>query len=480
MSEFYDRKSEMGALNQIIQQPGAQFVMVFGRRRVGKTTLLTTWANQTGLPVLYWVAKRDTKEALMANLAQSIYAWQHSLDYAGLDLRPSGWEGVLRMLAQTAGTRRVVVILDELPYALEQDRALGSYLQAAWDHLFKETQMCLFLSGSHVGMLTSLTHYQAPLYGRLTAQFPVLPLTFPNIRQFLSHYNASKRLAVYATLGGVPAYLERWDDRDTIATNVERLFLQRTGWFRNEPLVLISDLTQRETANFEAILKALADGRHGRDEIANHTGIPSTSLSHYLPRLIELGLVERRLPATVPLPQLKTSKQSRYFLSDPFLRFYYRFVDPNLGLVERGLSHRLWQMMDNQFRAFVALSFEELCREWTIRQAQLEQLPFRPENVGAHWSAEVQIDVVAINWFERKLWLGECKWGDHPVGQGVITELVEEKTPKLLHHLPDQGLGWAIHYAFFARNGFTTAAHRAAAEHQATLIDLEQIEEGLQ
>ncbi|MEW5985563.1 MAG: ATP-binding protein [Chloroflexota bacterium] len=475
MSEFYDRTTEIETLNQIVRQPGAQFVMVFGRRRVGKTTLLTTWAGQTGLPTLYWVAKRDSREALMADLAQAIYAWQHDLDYSGLDFRPSNWEGVLRTLAQAAGSRRVVVILDELPYALEQDRALGSYLQAAWDHLFKETQICLFLSGSHIGMLTGLTHYQAPLYGRLTAQFPVSPLTFANIRQFLPHYSASKRLAVYAILGGIPAYLERWNDRETISTNVERLFLQRTGWFRNEPLVLISDLTQRETTNFEAILKALADGRHGRDEIAHHSGIPSTSLSHYLPRLIELGLVERRLPATVPLPQLKTSKQSRYFLSDPFLRFYYRFVDPNLGLIERGLARRLWQMMDDHFRAFVALTFEELCREWVVRQARRGQFPFLPENVGSHWSAEVQIDVVAINWRERQLWLGECKWGDQLVGQGVIAELIEEKTPKLLRALADEGIGWTIHYAFFARKGFTPAARSAAAGHKATLVDLEQM-----
>ena len=121
------------------------------------------------------------------------------------------------------------------------------------------------------------------------------------------------------------------DDGQTIAANVQRLFLQRTGWFRNEPLVLISDLTRRESTSFEAILRALAAGNHTREDIAAASAITSPSLSHYLPRLIELNLVERRIPATVPLKQRRTSRLSRYYLSDPYLRFYYRFPVPHSG-----------------------------------------------------------------------------------------------------------------------------------------------------
>lgn len=428
MTKFVNRERELEQLNRFVGQPGAQFVVVYGRRRVGKTTLLTTWADQTGLPTLYWVAKRDPKEALMANLARTVYAWERGLDYTDADIRPQGWEAVLRMIAQAVGTKRAIVILDELPYALRQDAGLGSHIQAAWDHMFKDSQVLLFLSGSHIGMMTDLMAYQSPLYGRLTAQFPVLPMSFAALRDFLPEYDVYKRLAVYAILGGVPAYLERWDDQDTLAGNVTRLFLQRTGWFHNEPLVLISDLTQRETVNYEAILKAIADGRHTRDDIASFTAIPSPSLSHYLPRLLELDLIERRVPATIPLEQIKTSRHSRYYLGDPFLRFYYRFVDVNLHLVERGLTHRLWQMMQDNFRAFVAMTFEELCRDWTLKQAQAGALPFAPDNVGSHWSPKVQVDVAAIVWREKQILLGECKWGDHPVGRAVVVELIKEKS----------------------------------------------------
>jgi AAA+ ATPase superfamily predicted ATPase len=194
-----------------------------------------------------------------------------------------------------------------------------------------------------------------------------------------------------------------------------------------------------------------------------------------LPRLLELGLVERRIPGTTPLAQLRTTKQARYHLNDPFLRFYYRFVDPNLHLIERGLTQRLWQSMQDGFRAFVAATFEQVCRDWTLKQAQRGALTFAPDNVGTHWSRDVQVDVVAISWREKQILLGECKWGDHPVDRSVVTELVERKTPRVLHSLPDKGEGWTSHYALFGRSEFTGAARAEAAEVGAQLLNLEQI-----
>ena len=474
MAQFINRQQELQTLDELIQEPGAQLIMLYGRRRVGKTTLLTHWARQTGLPVFYWVAKRDPRELLLANLARAIYAWQHNAD-VDIPIQPQDWEQVFKMLAQAAGDRQAIVILDELPYALQQDSGLGSHLQAAWDHLFKDRRAILILSGSHIGMLTDLIRYQAPLYGRLTAQFPLYPLRFADISAFLPRYDVQQRLAVFAILGGVPAYLERWQDNLSLKENVERLFLKRTGWFRNEPQVLISDLTERETVNYEAILKTIAAGHHDRESIAAHAAIKNTALSHYLPRLMDLQFVERRIPATVPLKELKTSRRSRYYLRDPFLRFYYRFIDPNLHLIDGGLPNRLWQMIEDNFRAFVALTFEALCLEWLVHQAQNNKLPFVPDNVGSHWSKTVQVDAVAINWREKQVLLGECKWGDQTVSRQQLTELIVEKTPRLLADLPDGGAEWTVHYLFFARRAFSQAAQVLAGEHKVQLITLSQI-----
>lgn len=476
MNDFIDRRVELAALNRLTSEPGAQFVMVYGRRRVGKTTLLTHWAGQTALPTFYWVAKRDNRATLMANLAQHIWAWEHGLDRADVELRPADWEATLSMLARVAGERRCVVILDELPYLLESDPGFASYLQAAWDHHFKTSQIRLLVSGSHVGMMTRLLEYQAPLYGRFTSQLSLQPLAFPDIAGFLPGYDVHRRLAVYAVLGGIPAYLERWQPRQSIAANIERLFLQRTGWFRNEPLVLVSDLTQRETESYEAILRAIAAGHHTRDKIAEMSVIPSTSLSHYLPRLIDLGLVERRVPATVPPTRRTSSRDSRYFLHDPYLRFYYRFVEPNLHLIEQGLSRRLWTGIESQFRAFVADTFEGLCRTWVLAQAQRGTLPFEPEVVGSFWAPNVQVDVVAVNWPAKQILLGEAKWGEGRLGREVIRGLVD-KTPLVV---PEGGTGWQVHYAFFAREGFTPAAQIEARTLSARALTLAEMEPDLQ
>jgi uncharacterized protein len=280
-------------------------------------------------------------------------------------------------------------------------------------------------------------------------------------------------------LGGVPAYLERWRDNESLKVNVERLFLQRTGWFRNEPQVLVSDLTERETVNYEAILKAIAAGHHEREAVAAYSAVKSAALSHYLPRLLDLRFVERRIPATTPLTELTTSRKTRYYLRDPFLRFYYRFLDPNLHLLDGSLSHRLWQMIEDNFRAFVALTFEEICLEWTTRQAQRGKLPFAADNVGAHWSATVQVDLVAINWRERQILLEECKWEDAPVGRRILTELIAEKTAKVLADLPGDNAEWTVHYAFFAWKAFTDAARELAGKHGAILLTLPQLEAAL-
>lgn len=475
MSKFINREHEIAALDHMAAAPDAQLVMVYGRRRVGKTTLLTTWAAHSGLPTFYWVAKREARAPLMANLAQHIWAWEHGLDRTNIAIQPPDWEAALTMLARAIGSRRCIVILDELPYLLEADPAFASYLQAAWDHQFKSSQVKLFVSGSHLGMMTRLLDHQAPLYGRFTAQLPLQPLALPDIAPFLPGYDAPKRLAVYAILGGIPAYLERWQARASLAANIEQLFLQRTSWFRHEPLVLVSDLTQRETTTYEAILRAIAAGHHSREQIAEYAVVPTTSLSHYLPRLLDLGLVERRISATVPPARRSTARSSRYYLRDPYLRFYYRFVDPNLHLIEQGLAQRLWQSMEGQFRAFVADTFESLCRTWTLAQAQAGGLPFEPEVVGAHWAPDAQVDVVAINWATRQILLGEAKWGEGLVGREVLRTLAD-KAPLVI---PEQGAGWQVHYAFFARRGFTEAAQTEARTLRARLLTLTDMEPDL-
>jgi hypothetical protein len=308
---------------------------------------------------------------------------------------------------------------------------------------------------------------------------PVDPLPFSALREFLPHYSAAERVAVYAVTGGIPAYLERFNDGESLGANVQRLFMRRTGMLRTEPFLLVGDVIRRETQTYEAILKAVASGRHTPQEIGSALDVTSSYLSPYLKQLEKLHLIERRLPATIPPEQRRTSRSSRYHLEDPYLRFYFRFIAPNLSLVEQELTGVLWERMSEQFRAFVgATAFEELCRVWTLAQARVGMLPFVPEIVGSHWVQDVQVDVVAVNWHDRAILLGECKWGVDAVGRSVMRELLD-KTPKVLQALPDGEAGWTVHHILFARAGFTEAAQAEAHAHHVLLVDLARLDEEL-
>jgi hypothetical protein len=148
--------------------------------------------------------------------------------------------------------------------------------------------------------------------------------------------------------------------------------------------------------------------------------------------------------------------------------------------LEQGLYDRLWDLISEQLRAFVGVTaFEDLSRQWVLAQARADRLPFVPDRVGSHWGKGVQVDVTAVNWRERAILLGECKWGREAIGRSVVRELVDQKTSKVLRALPDGGAGWTVHYAFFARAGFTQAARQEAYELQALLVELATLDRGL-
>jgi uncharacterized protein len=472
MSKFVGRKRELEELNRTLSQRDAQFILVYGRRRVGKTTLLLRWAQASGRPYIYWVAARDTPAQVRLGFTRALWRWAHPDSQAVPHF--ASWEDIFETTAQMIGDQQAILILDEFSYAAESDPSLASHLQAAWDHRFKDTRVTIVLAGSHIGMMVDLMGYQAPLYGRFTAQIPIDPLPFSALRDFLPRYSAAERVSVYGVVGGVPAYLERFDDSQSLSDNLRRLFMQRTSLFRTEPFFLIGDVIRRETQTYEAVLKSIATGDRTPQEIGSTLGVSSSYLSPYLKQLEALHLVKRRIPALTTPQKRDTTKTSRYHLTDPYLRFYFRFIAPNADLVEQELSKVLWGRISDQFRAFVGLTaFEDLCREWVLVKARAGALPMIPEILGSHWSTDVQIDVVAVNWHDKTLLLGECKWGVRAIGRAVIRELID----KAARVVPGQD--WQVYYAYFSRVGFTPTARADAQDVQALLLDLHTLDHDL-
>ncbi|HFQ94377.1 MAG TPA: hypothetical protein ENK32_10230 [Anaerolineae bacterium] len=471
---FVNRENELAFLNQLLAQTrGGQFVLLYGRRRVGKTRLLRHWIAQTGLPATYWVAEKENaalqRRKFIAEFEQRPLRQTPLLD---------SWSEVWDLVAGRLGSKRHILVIDELPYAAQADSALLSSLQHAWDRHFENSSLILILCGSQMRVMETLQFHQSPLFGRFTAQWRLTPLHFHSLTQFFPQWSTEERIALYAIVGGIPAYLNWLRPERALVENIREVILSPGSLFIAEPTFLLYDEVN-EPQTYLAILKAIGMGGHTLSAISNYALISKTHLSAYLTRLQELRLIERRIPATVPSAKRRTSRQGRYHFSDPYFHFYFRFLAPFNDILPDDIEPVL-EKVRGELRPFVGqTAFEQLSRQWVREQRKAGNLAFRPMIIGSHWSRSVQIDVVGVNWESRDILLGECKWGGNQIGRGVLRELVEQKTVKMMAELPHAPHEWTVHHVFFARAGFSSSAQRYAQEQNMILVDLDALEAGL-
>lgn len=474
---FIDRNDELHFLNRVLERKRpsrAQLLLLYGRRRVGKTVLLLHWVESAGTPYTYWAAEKEPA----ALQRRKLYARVVGVEPSEAPVFDS-WAACWQAIAGLLGEEQHILILDEFPYAARSDPAMLSSLQHAWDRHLKSSQLIMVLCGSHVRAMETLQARQSPLFGRLTGQWHLQPLPYASLREFLPNWPADKRVAAYAVVGGIPAYLEWLEPSLSLIDNIRDVILSPGSMFAAEPAFLLYD-ELRDPRTHLAILQAIGAGNHTLSEIANTALVGRTHLSAYLVRLQELRLVERRLPVTVPPTRRARSRRGRYHMSDPYFRFYFRFIAPHRDDLSQH-PDRVLSVIREGLRGFVGgTAFEELSRLWAAQQGRAGKLPFEPDGVGSHWSRQVQVDVVAINWSQREILLGECKWSSRRVGRDVVRNLVDEKTPRALRDLADAGVeGWSVRYALFTRVGFTDAARQLARNHDAILVDLAALERDL-
>jgi hypothetical protein len=428
------------------------------------------WSAQSGLPTTFWTAEKEPA----ALQRRKLYAALVGLPIAQAPLFDS-WADVWEAAANLLEGKRQILVLDELPYAIESDPAALSALQHAWDHRFQHMEIVITLCGSQVRVMESIQGAQSPLFGRLTGRWHLQALPFSALHAFFPAWSVEERIAAAAVVGGIPAYLGWLDAELSLVENIRQVILDPGSMFGAEPSFLLYD-ELREPQPHLAILKAIGAGAHTLEEIKNTALIDKSHLSSYLVRLQDLKMVERRLPATVPQAAQRTSRKGRYHLCDAYFRFYFRFLAPHHDRLAFAPQEAL-QLIQANLRAFVGqTAFEDLCRLWVTEQAHLGALPLTPTVVGSHWSRNVQVDVVAINWQAHTILLGECKWGIDEIDRQIVRDLIEHKAPKLLQELPDQGKGWTLSYAFFARRGFTAEAQREASLHSAILVDAARLD----
>jgi AAA+ ATPase superfamily predicted ATPase len=449
---FIGRGQELNLLDQLWEAPGAQFLVLYGRRRIGKTTLLAHWIERTGHCVLYWVATPSSPLAQLRSFSQAVYNAANPDAPAPDDFTYTTWEQAWRQVANLARTERLAVFIDEFTYILEVSPEIAGTLQNLWDQVLSKINLLLCISGSHLGMMKrEFLNYQAPLYGRATAQIHLQPIPFGLTRSFFPKYSAVDRVAVYAIFGGIPAYWERMDPGKSVSSNIKTQLLSPNNLMQSEPALLLHDFVS-DLHNYSAILNAIANNARTPKGIATLTGLPSSHIPKYLSVLVEAGFVERRVSMT---ENPTSSRNGRHHITDPYLRFYFRFLESrqyqfSLQIQEQALVEITRHMID-----FIGThTWEELCREWTLRAGALGQLPFTPDQVGSAWNRAAQIDVVGLNRMEKTLILGECKWTLDEVERKVMVELVEEKAAKII---PEEGQ-WRIYFLGFSRSGWTQGA----------------------
>jgi AAA+ ATPase superfamily predicted ATPase len=480
-SPFVGRGKELALLNQLCDSSKAELLILYGRRRVGKTRLLSYWLNTIQPRALFWTAEPSSQLDQLRSLSQTIANFRDPDSPPPTMFTYASWEQAFRELAQLAHEERLIVILDEFTYLLASDPAIAGTLQNLWDHVLKNANLFLCLSGSHIGMMERhILAYQAPLYGRATALLRLLPLWFGNTAQYFPKYSPEQRVTVYAMAGGIPAYWELFDPDMSLNANIRQQFLTPNRLLHDEPSLLLQDFIS-DTHNYVGILRALAFGYRTPKEIAGFTGLPETHIPAYLSKLIDTGFIERRIPVTAP----PSSRMGRHHIVDPFLRFYYRFLSQRQPQLAIGVSDKAMTEMNRHLSNFIgAHTWEELCREWLLRINDDEHLPFYPDQVGSAWTRKSQVDVVGYNSMEKTLILGECKWRSQAAGQKVLTELMA-KTSEIV---PKSG-SWRIYYLGFSRSGWTQNAHAFAdkfsdAGYQGenwdavgmTLLDLERVD----
>lgn len=386
----------MDALKKRLGSKEPEFVVIYGRRRIGKTELIKQFIE--GRNAFYFMAeKQDLRlEAgrFREKFARRFDTWlTDTLDFEII------FEDVGKFIKKRG--ERLIMVIDEFPYWIEKDRDIVSKFQYIWDEILCKCDIMLIICGSSVGMMeTDVLGYRSPLYGRRTSQLRIMPLRFTHIGGFLD-YGAEDRVSVYAVAGGVPAYLKRFQPSLTFEENITREFFSSDGFlFSESRTLLLKEL--RDVNTYFNILLAIADGSTKLGEIAGRAYVDITNVNKYLNVLINLGLLERIQPT------LGKKSDRVYRIKDNYFRFWVKFVYPFEGDIGIGDNSQLMENFRGNFNAFLGSAFEAISEEF-LRESK-DTLPFTLTSIGRWWHRGEEIDLLALNEKEKKITFFECKW----------------------------------------------------------------------
>lgn len=462
ISTFVGRDRELALIDRIWKSNKAALIILYGRRRVGKTRLLTHWMKRHPGEGFYWMAEATSALDQLRSFSQALANFADPDTVAPLDFTYANWEQALRQVALLGRDRRIAIFIDEVTYLMAVNPEFIATLQKAWDHWFSESNVVLALSGSQMSLLQKqLLSYDAPLYGRSTAQISLPPLPFGVTSNYFPEYSAADRVSIYSIWGGVPAYWERLDADRSVMDNLRLQLEPSNTWMLDEPKLLLQDFLT-DFYNYVGIMRAMAQGQETLNDISSRAGLSSGPASKYLSILRDTGFVERRVPVS---ERSVDSRRGRYFVVDPYLRFYYRYLAAYQSKLAMGQQRQMLESIEQNLPAFIeANTWQELCRQWLLMASAQDDLPLPVEHVGAEWKRTFSIDVVGISEMDRSLVLGCCLWNEAPSDAEPIQELVR-RTSSII---PTGEEDWSVYYVGFAAGGWLPDVQ---AEVEASLHD---------
>jgi AAA+ ATPase superfamily predicted ATPase len=429
---FIGREKELAALNKLYDEKAFQMVVLYGRRRIGKTTMISEFiANK---PAIFFTAQELNDALNLSLFSKKIYSFFGIPESTGAF---SNWNRAFEFLAAKARERRFILAFDEFPYAVSANRSLKSILQAAIDHELKNTGLYLILCGSQMGFMENeVLGYKSPLFGRRTAQIKLEGFDYYDAGKMLTGFDTEDKLKFYACVGATPHYLAQIKSGESFEENIKRLFFDISGYLFNEPMMLLQQ-ELREPAMYNSIITAIAGGASRLNEIAAVISEDSPKVSKYLHTLVNLQLVNKVYPFG---ENAVNSRRGIYRVADNCYSFWYGFVFPNIAEIESGSGDIVadTEVFGDRLSAYTGRLFESVCLQYLQRANRKKMLPFTATSFGSWWGtdpkekAQSDIDVIAANRNGKQVIMGECKWR-----KSINTTVETEKLMSKQHLLPE-------------------------------------------
>lgn len=453
MERFIDREEEMETLQNEYERNGSALVILYGRRRVGKTTLISQFMKDKN--ALFFLASEESETQNRNAFRERVAEFLDSDLLRSADVK--NWDVLFQSIMDASFDRKPVIVIDEFQYLGKANPAFPSIFQRIWEETLKGKEVMVILCGSLISMMESQTlAYGSPLYGRRTAQIRLKQIPFAYYQDFFPGKSRKELIEMYAVTGGVPKYIELFSESKDIYTAIQKCVLNRSGYLYDEPHFLLQQEVS-EVGSYFSIIKAIAAGNTKLSAIASLLETKATSLTKYLKTLIDLDILEREVPVTEDNPE--KSKKGLYKIKDNYLRFWFAFVYPNMSFIESGHSRIVMNKIRKGFvRNHISFIYEDVCKERMWELNAEGAWPFYFSKLGRYWDSKTEIDIAALDPEGKNLILGECKYWQDPVGLSVLRELEEKEKSVPWEHSSRRT--W---YVLFSASGFTEDLQKEAA-----------------